>query len=83
MSIMCKFSKQVILVKGVDILSAKQWAYAFLNRLDQIEWGFWKELITNKNLKFLSKFWTVLFAKLGVKLFYRMAYHPQIIGASE
>lgn len=36
MSVMCKFSKQVIFVKGADILSAEQWAYAFFNWLDQM-----------------------------------------------
>lgn len=48
-----------------------------------IDWGFTKEFITNEDSNFLGKFWIVLFAKLGVKLLYSIAYHPQTVGASE
>ncbi len=63
--------------------SVEQWAHAFLKRLDLIDWGLPGELITDRDPKFLSKFWTALFAKLGVKLLYSTAYHPQTDGASE
>lgn len=42
-----------------------------------------RELITNCNPKFLSKFWTTLFKKLGVKLFYSIAYYSQTDRSSE
>lgn len=42
-----------------------------------INWGLPGELITDQDHKFLSKFWTALFEKLGVKLLYSTAYHPQ------
>ena len=77
MSVMCKFSKRITLIEGVDIWTAKQWAQAFLKRLDLIDWGLPGELITDQDPKFLSKFWTALFDKLGVKLLYSTAYHPQ------
>ena len=83
MSVTCKFSKQVTLVEGADICSAEQWAHAFLKRLDLIDWGLPGELITDRDLKFLSKFWTVLFVRLGVKLLYSTSYHPQTDGASK
>ncbi len=83
MSVTCKFSKRVTLVEGADIWSAEQWAHAFLKRLDLIDWGLPGELITDRDPKFLSKFWTALFAKLGVKLVYSMVYHPQTDNASE
>ena len=83
MSITCKFSKRVTLVDGTDIWSAEKWANAFLKRLDLIDWGLLGELITDRDPKFLSKFWTALFTKLGVKLLYSTAYHPQTDGASE
>ena len=51
--------------------------------MDLIDWGLPGELITDRDLKFLSKFWTALFAKLGVKLLYSIAYHPQTDGSSE
>ena len=72
----CKFSKQVTFIKGADTWSAEQWAQAFFKRLNLIDWGLPKELITDQDPKFLSKFWAELFARLGVKLLYSMAYHP-------
>ena len=75
MSVTCKFLKRVMLVEGADIWSAEQLAHAFLKSLDLIDWGLLGELITDRDPKFLSKFWTTLFAKLGVKLLYSTAYH--------
>ena len=83
MSVTCKFSKRVTLIEGADTWSVEQWAHAFLNRLDLIDWGLSGELITDWDPKFLSKFWTALFAKLGVKLLYSIPYHPQTDGSSK
>ena len=83
MSVTCKCSKRVTLIEGKDTWTAKEWAHAFLARLDLVDWGLPGELITNCDLKFLSKFWTTLFEKLGVKLLYSTAYHPQTDGSSE
>lgn len=68
MLVTCKFSKRVTLIKGVNTWSAEDWAHGFLKRLDLIDWGLPKKLITDYNPKFLSRFWKILFAKLGVKL---------------
>lgn len=83
MSVTCKFSKKVTLIKGKDTWTAKEWAHVFLSRLDLIDWDLLVELITNCNPKFLNKFWTALFEKLRVKLFYSIAYHPQTDGSSK
>ena len=83
MSVTCKFSKRVTLIEGTNIWSAEDWAHAFLKRLDLIDWGLPGELITDRNPKFLSRFWKALFAKLGVNLLYSTAYHPQTDGSSE
>lgn len=82
-SVTCKFPKRITLIKGTDTGSIKQWAQAFLRRLDLIDWGLPRELITDRDLKFLSKFWAKLFARLGVKLLYSTAYHPQTNGSSK
>ncbi len=39
--------------------------------------------MTDRDPKFLSRFWTARFKKLGVELFYSTAYHPQSDGSSE
>ena len=58
-------------------------AAALLSRLELIDWGLHAVLITDWNLKFLSRFWTALFKKLGVEFLYSTAYHPQSDGSSE
>lgn len=62
---------------------AEQWVQAFLKQLDLVDWGLLGELITDRDPKFLSKFWTALFNKMGVKLLYNTTYHPQTDGSSE
>lgn len=79
----CKFLKRVTFIEGADTWSAEQWTQAFLKRLDLIDWGLLGELIIDWDLKFLSKFRAELFARLGVKLLYSTAYHPQIDGFNE
>lgn len=51
-----KFSKLVIFIKDADTWSVEQWAHTFLNRLDLIDWTLLRELITNPDPNFLSKF---------------------------
>lgn len=83
MSVTYKFSKQVTPIEGTDTWLAVQWAHAYFNRLNLIDWGLPGELITDCDTKFLSKFWTALFTKPGVKLLYNTAYHPETNGSSE
>ena len=83
MSVTCKFSKRVTFIEGADTWSTEQWVHVFLNKLDLIDWGLPGELITDPDPKFLSKFWTALFIKLGVKLRYSTVYHSQTDGSSE
>lgn len=61
----------------------EEWAHAFLVRLDFVNQGLPGKLITNRNPKFFSIFWTALFEKLRVKLLYRIAYHPQTDKSNE
>lgn len=82
-SVIYKFLKQVTLINIADTWLAEKRTHAFLKRLDLINWGLPEELISDHDPKFLNKFWTALFTKLGVKLLYSIAYHPQINGSSE
>lgn len=76
-SVICKFSKDIIFIKGIDTWLVKQWAYTFFKYSDLVHWRLLNKLITDHNPKFLNRFWTALFIKLGVKLLYSIAYHPQ------
>lgn len=75
MSITYRFLKQITFILEKDIYSAEILAYAFLYRLDLIDQSLPAQPITNKDHKFLHKFWKVIFKKLVVKLFYSNEYH--------
>lgn len=83
MSVTYKFLKQITLIERVDTWMAKQWIQVFPKRLDLIDWGLPSELITDRDAKFLNKFWIALFDKLEVKLLYSTIYHSQTNRLSE
>ena len=83
MSVTCKFSKRVTLIPGKKTWSARQWAEALLDRLYLADWGLPKVILSDRDRKFLSEFWSALFTRLGVQLLYSTAYHPQTDGQSE
>ncbi len=83
MSVTDKFSRKVTLIPGKSTFNAEDWAHRFLRRLQKIDWGLPKQLISDRDRKFLSEFWKAIFSKLGVKLLYSTAYHPQTDGSSE
>jgi len=83
MSVTCKFSKRILLVPGRNTLSAPEWGHALLDRLDLADWGLPKAIISDRDRKFLSDMWTAMFQRLGAKLLYSTAYHPQTDGQSE
>jgi hypothetical protein len=48
-------------------------------RLDRVP----KTIVLDRDVKFLSYFWKTLFAKLGIKFLFSLAYHPQINGQTK
>ena len=67
----------------MSTFSAKEWARRLLRRLQKIDWGLPKQIISDRDRKFLSELWQALFEVLGVKLLYSTAYYPQTDGSSE
>lgn len=83
MTVTCKFAKRILLVPGHSKWGAGEWASALWEQSQIAEWGLPKVIISNHDKKFLSALWTSLFRRLGVKLLYSTAYHPQSDGQSE
>ena len=83
MSTSDKFTKRVTFTAGKTTWSAREWAFTLLDRLDVADWGLPKIILSDRDRKFLSEFWTAIFDKLGVSLLYSTAYHPQTDGLSE
>ena len=83
MSVTDKFGKRLTYVPGKSTWTAQEWAIALLDCLYLGDWGIPKVLLSDRDLKFLSELWKAIFDKLGVKLLYLTAYHPQTDGSSE
>lgn len=83
LSVTDKFSKKITLIPGMDTYSAPQWAKVLLERLQLVDWGVPKAILSDRDPKFLSELWSAMFERLGVQLLYSTAYHPQTDGASE
>ena len=83
LSVTDKFSRKVTLIPGMSTFTAEEWGRRLLRRLQKIDWGLPKQIISDRDRKFLSDLWTALFNALGVKLLYSTAYHPQTDGSSE
>lgn len=83
MSVTDKFSRKITLIPGKNTFTAEDWASRLLRRLQKIDWGLPKQIISDRDRKFLSELWKALFTKLGVKLLYSTVYHSQIDGSSE
>ncbi|POS82721.1 hypothetical protein EPUL_004120, partial [Erysiphe pulchra] len=66
-----------------DSWSAKQWGYALIDRLLTILWGIPSSIISDHDRKFTSEIWRSMFDRLGVKLHFTTAWHPQSDGLSE
>ena len=82
MVIVDKFSKAVRIAPGKSTYTAIDWAKLFF--ADTIkEWGFPQVLISDRDAKFTSEFWTWVFKRAKVKLGITAAYHPSAAGQTE
>ena len=77
LTIICKFSKRIAILTNKTIFSAEQWVDLVFERLQIANWKVFATIISNRDSKFLSKFWRALFKKLEVILLTTIAYHAQ------
>ncbi len=82
-TVTCKFSKKVLYISGNREYTAANWAKVLLRGLMLCDWGLPKEIISDRDPKFISALWKEIFRLLGVKLHMTTAYHPQADGQAE
>ena len=78
-----KFSKRILLISGKDTWGAAEWARTVLDHLLSNDWGVPRAMILDRDLKFLSSFWTEIFKRLETELLVSTTYHLQTDGQSE
>lgn len=80
--IMCKLTNMVHLIPTTTQVSAKQLAELFFQKIFPLH-GLPNAIISDRDSKFISKFWTSLHKMVGTTLLMSSAYHPQTDGATE
>ena len=78
LTIICKFSRRLIIVSNKMIWSIEQWIDVVFVRLQIANWEISTVIISDRNRKFLSDFWTALLKRLKINLLMNTAYHSQI-----
>ena len=77
MSCSCKHFKRIILILNQMTWIVVQWKHVLLNHLNLIDWEFSKTIIFDRDRKFLSNMWKIMFTRLKIALLYSVAYHSQ------
>lgn len=78
-----KSSKRRSLIPGNEKYTAEDWANALARQMLMADWSFPKVIISDRDAKFLSAFWTGLWKSFGTRLMMTTAHHPQSDGQSE
>jgi hypothetical protein len=83
LSVTDKFTKRVMLISEKFIYTAENWAIHLLKETQRRDWDISKVMISDRNRKFLSDLWRILFARLRISMLYSIAYHSQTDDVSE
>ena len=79
----CKSTKRIVLTPGRADWTAQQWAAAWIVDLEVRDWSYPLQIISDRDPKFLSDFFTAMAGALKIKMCTTAAYHPQADGQSE
>jgi hypothetical protein len=77
-----RLSKGVHLIPCSTTITAQQTADLFIKEIFRLH-GLPKSLVSDRDSRFTSDFWTALFSKLGTRLRMSSGYHPQTDGQTE
>eukprot|EP00253_Pinus_taeda_P028202 PITA_28202 len=82
MVVVDKLSKAAHFIPAQSTYRAVQIVHIFMQNVFRLH-GLPKTIISDRDVKFTSAFWRVLFAELGTRLNFSTAYHPQTDGQTE
>lgn len=83
MTITCKTSKAKLFIAGKSTEDAVAWAKKLISTLLTANWGIPRQIISDRDRKFLAQMWRTIFHEMNTSLLYSTAYHPQTDGQSE
>jgi IS30 family transposase len=81
-TIVCRKSKMCIFIPCHTTLSAETAAHLFFTMVVAIH-GLPRSIVSDRDTRFTSRFWTSLFARMGTKLRPTSSFHPQGNGQAE
>ena len=79
MTVVDRATKRQTLVAVQEGITAVEAADLFLDRVVR-PFGMPREVISDRDPRFMSRFWQQLFARLGTRLLHSTAHHPQTDG---
>ena len=82
MVVVCRLTSQCHLCPTKTTATAARVAYMFYRDIVRLH-GIPKTIVSDRDVKFIAKFWRELHRLCGTKLLMSSAYHPQTDGASE
>ena len=74
----CKFIKKIIILLDKIIWLTMKWINSLIIALMSRDWNISKFIVNDKNFKFMSSFWRVIFQKFKMNLFISTIYYFQI-----
>ena len=74
----CKCSKKQLIVSDKNIYDVENWVNVFITALMIRDWDISKQIISDRNRKFVFFFWRTIFLRLKIILLMFAAYHSQI-----
>ena len=82
MTVVDRATKRVVLIPVSESITAPQAAELFLLHIIR-QFGTPKEIISDRDPRFMSQFWQHLFHRLGTRLLHSTSHHPQTDGQTE
>ena len=78
-----KLSKRILLILDINIYKMFEWVNVIFEQFMFHDWKLFTSIVSNRDSKFLSSFWRVVWTKLNTDLLTVSAYHQQANGQAE